>query len=77
MTATMSLSRLKIGQEAILDSFQVSSIHQRLLAMGITPGVSVRVVRVMSGNGNLYVRIGGRNLALRREEADVIFVKNT
>ena len=58
----------------MLADFSVSRLHQRLLAMGFTPGSVIRVMRRLPMNGNLYVEIGGRSLALRYIEAEQIAV---
>ena len=74
MSKPTKLSELKVGQQAVLADFQISRLHQRLLAMGITPGSTARVMRRLPWQGNLYVEIGGRNLALRFAEAEQILV---
>ena len=58
----------------MLADFSVSRLHQRLLAMGFTPGSIIRVLRRLPMRGNLYVDIGGRYLALRYAEAEKITV---
>lgn len=70
----MKLSDLAINQQAVLANFEISKLHQRLLAMGITPGAPVQVMRKLPWKGNLYVEIDGRNLALRFSEAEQILV---
>ena len=70
----LKLSELQIGRQALLADFSVSRLHQRLLAMGFTPGAIVRVMRKLPMNGNLYVEIDGRTLALRNVEAEQIVV---
>lgn len=69
------MEHLKAGQEGILDHFQVSPVHQRLLSMGISPGTRVVLVRRLPMDGNLYVKFGERNIALRPEEAQLIRLK--
>ena len=58
----------------MLADFSVSRLHQRLLAMGFTPGSVIRVLRRLPMDGNLYVEIAGRYLALRFVEAEKITV---
>jgi Fe2+ transport system protein FeoA len=70
----LNLTELQIGKQAMLADFSVSRLHQRLLAMGFTPGSVIRVLRRLPMNGNLYVEIGGRYLALRFAEAKQIAV---
>ena len=69
-----TLADLNPGDTAVLDRFDVSAVHQRLLAMGISPGSPVKMVRRMSGRGNVYVQIGERSIAFRRAEAELIRV---
>jgi len=70
----LNLTELKIGEQAILADFGISRLHQRLLAMGFFPGSAIRVLRRLPMNGNLYVEIKGRFLALRFVEAKEINV---
>jgi len=58
----------------MLADFSVSRLHQRLLAMGFTPGSMIRVMRRLPMDGNLYVEIGGRSVALRFAEAEKIAI---
>lgn len=60
----------------MLAEFAISRLHQRLLAMGISPGTPAVVIRKLPMHGNLYVRFGDRNLALRHEEAREIRVNH-
>jgi len=71
----MKLCDLKVGKKAILESFGVSQLHMKMLSMGVTPGQSIAVVRKLPLEGNLYIRIDGRSLAMRHEEAHQILVR--
>ena len=71
---SIKLTELEPGKQGVLSEFEVSRMHQRMLSMGFTPGAMVRVMRRIPWKGNLYVEIGGRNLALRYAEADRIMV---
>lgn len=46
----------------------------RLLEMGLTPGVHVKVVRAASFGGPLDVTLRGYQLSLRREEAALLWL---
>ena len=72
---SLKLSDLQIGKLATLDGFSVSLLHKKMLSMGVSPGQSIAVVRKLPLRGNLYVRINGRNLAFRHEEATQILVR--
>ncbi len=71
---SIKLTELEPGKQGVLSEFEVTRMHQRMLSMGFTPGAMVRVMRRIPWKGNLYVEIGGRNLALRYAEADQIMV---
>lgn len=71
----VKLSELAIGKAAILDGFAISQLHKKMLSMGVSPGQSISVVRRLPLKGNLYVKINGRAIALRHEEANEILVR--
>jgi len=71
----MKLCDLMVGKEAILESFGVSQLHMKMLSMGVAPGQSVAVIRKLPLGGNLYIRVDGRSLAMRYEEAHQILVR--
>lgn len=67
---TMSLDNLVTGDEGTVN--QVSghgAIRQRILDMGILPGVSVRVERVAPTGDPIWIRVQGFQLSLRKQEA--------
>jgi Fe2+ transport system protein FeoA len=70
----LKLSDLQPGTSAVLAAFGTSALHLHLLAMGIHPGMTVQVVRRFPMRGNLYLRIGNRNLVMRSEEANQLIV---
>ena len=69
----IKLVDLPVGRKATLAKFEISALHRRLLSMGISPGQVIEVVRKVPFNGSLYIRIEGRNLAVRHAEADQIY----
>ena len=69
------LSELRVGTQAILDKYSISPLHKKLLSMGLVPGQKISVMRKLPMHGNLYVRIDGRHVAFRYEEAEQILVK--
>ena len=71
----LRLSDLEIGKAATLDGFSISLLHKKMLSMGVSPGQSIAVIRKLPLKGNLYVKINGRNLAFRHEEAREILVR--
>ena len=51
-------------------------IRQRLLDMGILPGVSIDVERVAPAGDPLWIRLQGYQLSLRRAEAEAIGIES-
>ncbi|MCB0669922.1 MAG: ferrous iron transport protein A [Saprospiraceae bacterium] len=72
---SVKLSELAIGKSAILDGFSISQLHKKMLSMGVSPGQSISVLRRLPLKGNLYVKINGRSIAFRHEEASQILVR--
>jgi Fe2+ transport system protein FeoA len=70
----VKLSDIPRGAHAVLAEFGNSALHLQLLAMGVNPGTSVRLVRRMPLRGNLYLEIGNRRLVLRHSEAEQLLV---
>jgi Fe2+ transport system protein FeoA len=73
----MTLADLKTGEQATIVSLsQASPVRQRLIDMGVLPGVPVVVVtRAPWGGGDpLVVAIKGYRLSLRKAEAAQIEV---
>lgn len=72
----VQFSKLKVGDNAIIDECQASSDAstsssqvQRLMMLGLTPGTPFTVVRVAPLGDPIEIKLRGFNLSLRREEA--------
>ena len=65
---------MRIGATALLGEFEVTPLHLHLLAMGFSPGMEVKVIRRFPMKGNLYVRIGNRNVIMRDVEASQLSI---
>ena len=65
----MKLSDIHTGATAVLSEFGNTAVHVQLLAMGVGPGASVKLIRRMPMHGNLYLEVGTRRFALRYSEA--------
>ncbi|WP_225931331.1 ferrous iron transport protein A [Leptolyngbya sp. 7M] len=71
----MNLTDIKANQEAMVTAvIGTDTIANRLMEMGIVPGVSVRVIKAAPFGDPIEVRLLGYNLALRRNEAAMISV---
>ncbi|WP_100099797.1 FeoA family protein [Snodgrassella alvi] len=72
----LTLDQLPFGQPAVITHLLPESIpfRRRLLAMGITPGSHITVIRTAPMGDPLEVKIRGFYLCLRRSEAQAIGV---
>ena len=75
-THNKTLAELEIGAHArILSVEGDGEISRRLLEMGVTPGAPVRVVKNAPFGCPIEIRVRNSHLALRRSEADSIFIE--
>ena len=66
----MTLREMKPGQSGKVISIGESGpLKRRIMEMGITPGVEVKVVKMAPLGDPVEIRIRGYELSLRREEA--------
>ena len=69
----MTLANLEIGATAKVKRVTgQGAITKRLMEMGIVPGVSIRVIKSAPFGDPIEIRVKGYNLAMRRNEAEVI-----
>ena len=69
----MTLKDLKPGEEGIVISIgEKGVIRRRLMDMGVTPGVKVKVVKVAPLGDPIEILIRGYALSLRKSEANGI-----
>ncbi|MFB2876938.1 FeoA family protein [Floridanema aerugineum] len=76
----MTLSELKPGSLAIVESVQLSrhgqGLAKRLEAMGIVPNRPIRVLRQAWFGGPLHIRVGSTTeIAIRRTEAKMVLIQ--
>ncbi len=72
---TMGLNKLKPGaQGRVMQVNATGAIRQRLLDMGLLPGVVVRVERSAPGGDPVWIQVQGAQLALRKKEAESVLV---
>ncbi len=65
-----SLEEIAVGESArVADVFGADPTSLRLLEMGLTPGVSVRVVATAPLGDPLELELRGYRLSIRRNEA--------
>lgn len=69
----MTLKDLKVGQEgAVVSIGEKGPIRRRIMEMGITPGVNIKVIKVAPMGDPIEVNIRGYELSLRKDEANQI-----
>lgn len=69
----MTLKDLKPGEAGIVESIgQRGPMRRRIMDMGVTPGISVKVVKVAPLGDPIEINVRGYELTLRKEEAESI-----
>ena len=73
----MMLKQLAVGDRAKVCGFveKGGPYRRKLLAMGLTPGTEVQVMRVAPMGDPVELRIRGFALTLRKDEADALTVE--
>lgn len=71
-----TLADLRADEPAVIESVTAAGeVGERLLEMGMTPGVVIEVVRRAPFGDPLQVRLRGYLLALRRAQAQAVRVR--
>lgn len=69
----MTLKDLKPGQEGKVVSIgEKGPMRRRIMDMGVTPGVLIKVVKVAPLGDPIEITVRGYELSLRKEEAENI-----
>lgn len=72
----MTLKELKPGQQGTVASIGTTGpMKRRIMDMGITPGVEIKVVKVAPLGDPIEVNVRGYELSLRKEEAQQIAMR--
>ena len=69
------LSELRIGERAVIHSFEKDDIFIKLMEMGCIPGEEVKVIQVAPLGDPISIAVAGYNLSLRLSEASSIFLE--
>lgn len=69
------LSELKPGQTAVIQRLGAHPLSAKLTEMGCLPGEWLRVIRIAPPGDPMSIEILGYQLALRRQEAEVVEVE--
>ncbi|WP_123053889.1 ferrous iron transport protein A [Clostridium sp. JN-1] len=73
----MSICDLKIGQRALIDNLSGDKkLVKRLLALGCTEGTEVSLKTSAPLGDPIIISLRGFNLAIRKKDAENIFIKN-
>ena len=69
----VKLSELKPGESGVISKLVGNAQGRlRLMEMGLTPGVDVKVIHAAAFGGPLQISVRGYQLSLRREEASAV-----
>ncbi len=72
----MTLRDLDPGQQGVVMSIGTTGpMKRRIMDMGITPGVEIKVVKVAPLGDPIEVTVRGYQLSLRKDEAQQIEMK--
>lgn len=72
----MTLKELKPGQQGKVTSIGTTGpMKRRIMDMGVTPGVEIKVVKVAPLGDPVEVTVRGYELSLRKEEAAQIQIE--
>lgn len=72
----MTLRDLKVGQSGkILRNRTSGALKQRFMDMGITKGVTVKVIKIAPLGDPIEIEIRGYNLSIRKDDAKEIEVE--
>jgi ferrous iron transport protein A len=65
-----------MGQEGIVVSIgEKGPMRRRIMDMGITPGASIKVIKVAPMGDPIEINIRGYELSLRKDEASQIVIQ--
>ena len=73
----LTLNNVKIGSSAVVSRLgSIGPLKRRLIDMGITPGVRIKVKKTAPLGDPLEIELRGYELSIRRSEAGNIFIKS-
>ena len=76
MVVIMTLRELIPGESGTVTSIgEKGPMRRRLMDMGVTPGTSVKVIKVAPLGDPIEINIRGYELSLRKDEAQNIMIK--
>jgi len=72
---TLTLDKLSVGEQAIVESFTNDAVKLLLLEMGCLPGEKISVERVAPLGDPIAINVSGYVLTMRKAEAAFVEVK--
>jgi ferrous iron transport protein B len=76
--SSQTLDKLPVGASGtVLDVAGEPALQQRLLEMGVLPGVEIKVVRFAPLGDPMEIKVMGYSLSLRKSEAAHVTVERT
>ena len=73
----MTLNDLKKGESGIIEDIITENIPLKLIEMGCLPGNTIKLIQFAPFKDPMYLDVNGTRLAIRRETAKYIFIKNS
>jgi ferrous iron transport protein A len=75
----MKLKDLRSGQSAVVTGYEAAdpAYRSKLLAMGLTKGSVLTVIKVAPLGDPVKIEVRGYDLSLRKAEADALIVERT
>lgn len=71
----VSIDQLPVGSSATVMELSNDSLSLKLMEMGLIPGKTLKVMKRASYGDPLVIRYGDTTLALRKNEAQKVWVK--
>ena len=68
------LSEIRVGNSAVISSFENDVIFLKLMEMGCVPGERVKVDQAAPLGDPISITVAGYHLSLRLDEAEMIWV---
>jgi ferrous iron transport protein A len=72
----LTLNDLKKGESGVIEDIINKNIPLKLIEMGCLPGNTIKLLQLAPFNDPMYLDVNGTRLAIRRETANYIIIKN-
>ncbi|SNX73896.1 ferrous iron transport protein A [Cereibacter ovatus] len=76
---TLTLKDIPAGRSARVSGYAPggAAYRQKLLSMGLTPGTTLKIVRVAPMGDPVVIEVRGYQLSLRKAEAEALTIEET